>query len=295
VSGCDIASTGTGGISAGGGDRSGLTASGHRIEHNRIERFSRLARTYSPAIDVSGVGQQVLSNVIADGPHIGIRFAGNDHLIEGNDISRVCQEADDMGAIYAGRDASAYGNVIRRNYVHDIPFIPGMTVGRHAVYLDDQFCGTLIEENVFANIGGVVVLINGGRHNAVLNNVFVAGEGTAPDARVLAAVALTNIGMDRRRYGVAAASGGLPIPAGIDIYSAVYRQKYPQLAATASDEPEKPKFNRVEGNFVMGMRLVDFRIFWGTEADESMFTQFNTIQGNTQIHPGPGASRADSE
>ena len=98
VTNCTIHDTGAGGIALNGGDRKTLEPAGHYAEHNRITTFSRIAKTYTAAIHLGGVGNRAVGNRISGGPHAAIIFGGNDHLIEGNEISDVCGEADDMGA-----------------------------------------------------------------------------------------------------------------------------------------------------------------------------------------------------
>ncbi|MDB1921578.1 right-handed parallel beta-helix repeat-containing protein [Clostridium tertium] len=51
-----IYNTGTGGIYANGGDRITLTSANIKINENEIYNFSRIKKTYSTAINMSGVG-----------------------------------------------------------------------------------------------------------------------------------------------------------------------------------------------------------------------------------------------
>src|SRR4051812_7781241 len=53
-------------------------------------------------------------------PHAAMIVSGNDHLIELNDISRVCRETRDTGSIYMGRDWTQRGHTIRWNYIHHV-------------------------------------------------------------------------------------------------------------------------------------------------------------------------------
>lgn len=284
---CVIDATGAGGIILSGGDRKNLVGVGHRAENNTITNFSRLVKTYSPAIDITGVGNAAIANRISDGPHVGIRFAGNNHLIEGNDISRVCLEADDMSAIYAGRDVTARGTIIRDNYIHDLPPPIGFEkpIGCHGVYLDDQFCGTRVEGNVFRNIGGLNVVINGGRDNTVVNNVFIVSPEFAQHVSGIwrfAAIGISDIGMDPRRVG----QDGLP-PNPDDIpYDTPAYANYPNIAGILSDEPLKPKYNSIEGNLCLGLPLFFYHQFQGTGITESQILEWNRIADNRVFHPG---------
>ena len=94
--------------------------------------------------------QIVRDNIIEDSPHMAVYFDGNDHLIEGNRISRMCAEVDDAGAIYAGRDWTYRGNVIRGNVITDISR-GDPRENLSAIYLDDMLSGVTVEQNVIVN------------------------------------------------------------------------------------------------------------------------------------------------
>ena len=97
-------------------------------------------------------------------------FSGNDHLIELNEIHSVCCESNDAGAIYAGRNWTMRGTVIRYNYFHHISGFENR--GCVGVYLDDQFSGTEIFGNLFYKVA-TAAMIGGGRDCSIVNNVFV--------------------------------------------------------------------------------------------------------------------------
>ena len=112
----------------------------------------------------------VAHNLIHDAPHIAVIFGGNNHIIEYNEIYNVCYESNDAGAIYAGRDWTMRGTVIRYNYMHHISGFKGK--GCVGVYLDDMYCGTKIYGNLFYRVTRAA-FIGGGRDNIVENNLFV--------------------------------------------------------------------------------------------------------------------------
>lgn len=116
VMGCDIYGTGDGGISLRGGDRRTLTPANLHAENNHIHHWSRWNRMNRHGIAVFGVGNRAAHNLLHDSPHSAIDFRGNDHILEFNEIHDVCQEANDSGAIYAGRNWTMRGTVIRYNY-----------------------------------------------------------------------------------------------------------------------------------------------------------------------------------
>jgi len=170
VSGCEIDATGDGGISLGGGDRSTLTPAGLLAENNHIHHWSRWNRMNRQGIALSGVGNRAAHNLLHDAPHTAIYFHGNDHLIEFNEIHHVCSESNDAGAIYAGRDWTMRGTVIRHNYLHHLSGFEGR--GCIGIYLDDLFSGTLISGNVFYEVPRAAY-IGGGRDNRIEFNLFV--------------------------------------------------------------------------------------------------------------------------
>jgi hypothetical protein len=167
---CDIYDTGQGGIYLFGGDRSTLLPGELLAQGNRIHRFNRWVKTYRPAIFLSGVGNGARQNLIFDGPHTGLLFYGNEHLIELNDLHTLALETGDVGAIYTGKDWTARGTVIRSNYLHDIRG-PGKH-GSRGIYLDDQASGTVVQGNLFFRVNAPL-FIGGGRDNVADNNLFV--------------------------------------------------------------------------------------------------------------------------
>ncbi len=173
VNGCEIDGCGAGGVLLSGGDRATLKPSSHTVENCDIQDFSRRVRTYTPAVDLVGVGQIVRNNHIHQAPHFAIRYRGNDHLIEYNDIHDVCQEVSDAGALYAGRDWGSHGNIVRFNFIHDVRSAVYESAEVHGVYLDDCDSGHLVFGNLFYRIQGMAVLIGGGRDNRIENNIFV--------------------------------------------------------------------------------------------------------------------------
>ena len=118
VYGCDMYQIGKGGISLSGGNRTTLVSANLVAENNHIHHYSRWGRVYNAAIALQGVGNRAAHNLIHDAPHLAIAFGGNDHVIEYNEIYNVCAESNDAGAMYAGRDWTMRGHVIRYNYLH---------------------------------------------------------------------------------------------------------------------------------------------------------------------------------
>ena len=250
VVGCDIYQTGAGGIGLNGAGiyqrgerglgRKTLTPAGHFAENNHIHHYGRISRMYEAAISIAGVGSRATHNLIHDAPHMAIDFSGNDHLIEFNEIHNVCRESNDAGAIYAGRDWTMRGTVIRHNYLHNITGFQGN--GCVGVYLDDMFSGTKIHGNVFHQVTQAA-LIGGGRDCTVENNVFVDCQpALVIDARAM------NWGRYHVNTTMRTRLDAMPYK------SELWRKRYPELVNILDDEPAAPKGNVVARNISLGGR-----------------------------------------
>jgi hypothetical protein len=238
---CEIYNSGRGGIMITGGDRITLTPANHQVVRCHVHDYGRIVRMYSAGVAISGVGNRIANCRIHDAPHQAISFGGNEHVMEFNELFRVCMESNDAGAIYAGRDWTMLGNQIRYNYLHDIRGFENK--GCVGVYLDDFFCGTTIYGNVFTNVSRAA-MVGGGRNNSIENNLFIdcdpcihldaRGEGWAKSYFDGTTTEL----MDRMK-----AVG----------YKSKYYAKYPWLA-TAMDEPNPghPKGNKYLRNVGIG-------------------------------------------
>jgi len=174
------------------------------------------------AIAIYGVGNTVSHCYIHDAPAMAVLISGNNHLIEYNHFEKVCTESSDAGAVYAGRNPSAQGTVIRYNFFDSVTQPDNMVC---AVYLDDGTCGYKIYSNVFyrcgnsGNFGGFGAFhINGGLENYMTNNIFVeckkAYGGTSwPDKKWVDY--LTNVVRNRFKA--------------VNIESKIYQNAYPML------------------------------------------------------------------
>lgn len=238
VAGCDFYNLGDGGIHLSGGNRRTLTSAKLYADNNHIHHYGRWNNTYKPAISADGVGAKITHNVIHDAPHQAIAFAGNDHLIAFNEIYEVCTQSNDAGAVYAGRDWSMRGTVIRNNYFHDISGLGGQ--GAVAVYLDDMMSGISIENNIFWKTQKMAVQLGGGRDNIVRNNIFVGTElAVATDARGLG---WARGSFDSMQMNLAA----------VPYRESPWRERYPTLVTILQDEPMTPKGNLIERNVFFG-------------------------------------------
>lgn len=235
IAGCDIYQTGDCGIELSGGDRMTLTPARNFAVNNDIHDFSQWVSTYRPAIQLSGVGNRVAHNSFHDAPHSAIIFHGNDHILEFNEVYRVCMETSDAGGFYIGRDFGARGNVIRYNYFHHMG-----TADVRSVYLDDDASGVRVYGNVFykAKMG---VCIGGGRDNVVENNIFVdCNPSVHVDARGLNWAKPTVDGLMLERLRA------------VNYTQPPYSARYPELVNLYSDDPGAPKYNSIARNVSFG-------------------------------------------
>lgn len=256
IENCDINGTGEGGVRLAGGDRPSLTRADLYVRNCRIEDFSRLGRMYRPAIHLEGVGNIAHGNYISDAPHTAIWFAGNDHLIELNEITRVLTDTTDAGAVDTGRDWTARGTIIRNNFLHDLRGSRGGYEVK-GIYLDDFTSGVMVEGNVFLRVEQPM-FIGGGRDNTVRGNLMIGSEpGIHIDGRGLTWNGELVWNTDRE---LRTRLDAMPIA------SSHWAKRYPELTNILADEPARAKRNRVEGNlFVSG---VPYRIYPEVELSE---------------------------
>lgn len=240
-----ISHTGGGGIACSGGDRATLTPSGNVISHNDITNIAYWHRTYLAGIEINGVGNQVCFNKIHDVPHFAIVFQGNNHLLEGNEICNACAETGDAGAVYAGRDYTCRGNVIRYNYIHDIVGFKGKGAnGAFGLYFDDCVSSAEVYGNVFANISKYAITLGGGRDFHIHNNTF---------CRCKYAMSFDNRGevwLGEEKL--------LKHLQEVPYQSEVWKKAYPKLCGILRDEPKKPKGNSFVGNTLIESGSVHF-------------------------------------
>jgi hypothetical protein len=176
--GCDIHTIGRRATEVIGGDRETLTPARHFVENCQIHNFGRIDRTYTPAIQLEGVGNRVAHNLMYDCPSSVMRIEGNDHLIEYNDVHSAVRESDDQGAMELFRNATYRGVVFRYNRFRNVGKTgTGAAVhGQAAIRFDDAISGMLVYGNLFvrsANGHFGAIQMNSGRDNLMDNNIFV--------------------------------------------------------------------------------------------------------------------------
>lgn len=237
IQGCMFYQLGTGGIILDGGDRKTLTAAENEVTQCEFYDVNRWNKTYNPPIMLRGVGNRVTHNYLHDAPHAAILLSGNNHLIEYNEIARVCQNADDMGAIYMGRNPSERGNHIRYNYFHEIESENSRVT---AIYFDDGTGGGRVFGNVFYKTGGSkfgAVFVHGGHDHIFENNVFVECQR-----------AFGNTYWKNQRWNerVKSKQWVKRLRKEVDITQPPYTTEYPELKDFY--KPQKPRINKVMNN-----------------------------------------------
>jgi len=251
VTACEMSQIGDGTIEIRAGDRERLTPCNHRVTHCHIHDFSQWVRCYTPAVQIWGVGATVSHNHLHDAPHSAIIYWGNENVISYNQIHHVTLETGDCGAIYTGRDYTARGNVVARNWIHDSG---GVGMGSMGIYLDDCVSGQILVSNVLERCTRAV-FIGGGRDNLVRGNLLVdcqpalAVDGRGMDDRPV----WRNMVISTLKERLLAMRPDQP----------PYSERYPELAATlayyrvADDVGEAgphipPEGNEIAGNVSVG-------------------------------------------
>ncbi len=168
---CTVYDTAGGGIALSGGDRPTLTPANNIAEGCEIHDIARWHKTYLAAIELNGVGCTASENKLYDLPHFAIVFQGNNHIIEKNDIKNACYSSNDAGAIYAGRDWTCRGNIIRYNYIHDFP--GRANVGCIGIYFDDAMSSAEVYGNTIVGSIQAGIELGGGRDFKIHHNTFI--------------------------------------------------------------------------------------------------------------------------
>ncbi len=278
----EITGTGQGGIVLSGGDRETLTPGACRAENNLIHDWSRIYKTYQPAVTLEGVGNVCAHNEMFNSPHEAITYSGNNHLIEYNDIHDVCLLSDDAGAIYSGRRWDWYGTVIRYNALYDLGANGHKPCG---IYLDDALSGQTVYGNILVNVPGYALHIGGGRDNAVENNIVVnAGKPVSYDDRAREGALDSGSGW-AEHFGE---NGGVwKLLFESPWQSDVWKKAFPASAKISSDFSDKD--NKLFGanpalSTVIGNLIFDDEESIGNVAD-SVYT-FSTVDNNAVLGLG---------
>ncbi|MBQ3553111.1 MAG: right-handed parallel beta-helix repeat-containing protein [Clostridia bacterium] len=276
VDSCHVYNLGYRGIEIGGGDLITLERGDNVATNNWVHDFGQTTKTYAPGIGIGGVGTIVRNNLIHDGPSSGITFSGNDTLIERNEIHSVMKEGADMGVMYFGRSTLDRGQVIRENIIHDMAS-DSAHGGQNGIYLDDMGAQVDIVDNLFYNLDGCAVFVNGGRDNHVENNLFI---------NCTTAMDLTDIGM---------ASGW---DYNLDFFKQFLLKdtdrhlsepyaKYEHLANILEDDPLMPKYNTFKNNVaykVDTLEKISNFVSGGSTLTPADVRKVNTWESNVMVN-----------
>jgi hypothetical protein len=180
VYGNDISKTGAGGITIYGGNWTNLTSANNVAENNLIFQPGVFAKSGS-GILLEGVGHRASHNLIYSCPRAGIRFDGNNIVVEYNYIHDVNLETDDTGAIYTegGDWVRSRGSVIQFNHIHGSlgygfsSGVRGTPKAAYGVYIDNQSVGVDVLGNVIDRCSLAGIMFNGALECHANNNIVL--------------------------------------------------------------------------------------------------------------------------
>lgn len=164
IDGCNVRYCGLNGVILTGGDRQKLIPANNTLTNSRIIGAGQNNVSFGRLVILSGVGNKITKNVIANSGGIGMAYYGNDHVIEYNNFSNLVSAMDDCGGLYTNYNVSDTGTLIRYNFFNNVQSqLPGgyvtscstlKTHGTHAIYYDHLCWGEhTVQYNVFNNCG----------------------------------------------------------------------------------------------------------------------------------------------
>lgn len=232
------------------GDRKNLISSECYVKNCRLEKFSQYRKTQFPGISIGksvsagsgGCGFVISHNYFENSPYIAMWYETNDCIMEYNEFNNVCNDTSDVGAVYAGRNWSTQGNVIRYNYFHNITQINSASgYAVQAVYLDDCHSSTQVYKNVFYKCPSPA-LYGGGRYDTFENNmIFECKLPFVMDAR-------GEVWDDPWIVDESNPSSLYSKLKAFDYKNGVWAERYPYLTDILEDEPKIPKHNTIKNN-----------------------------------------------
>ena len=176
---CDVAHAGGGGILI-------LESRGNSVSDNHLHHLGEAYHHVGGIVIVgTGSSDNVLShNAIHDSSRYGISLKepGRNNLVEFNRIQNTNLETADTGGIEVTQQDRSFrsGSTIRNNLVADtIGFSSTFGVPTYmswGIYLDSFASGYEVSGNVVCRTWNGGIMLQGGRDNRVVNNVFVDGQ-----------------------------------------------------------------------------------------------------------------------
>ncbi len=256
VRGCDISRTGRGGITLSGGDRATLTPGRNRATNNYVHDFAEIYLTYQGGINLHGVGNVADHNEICRAPHSAMFYSGNENIIEYNDIHDVVLLSSDAGAIYAGYDWAASGNIMRYNRLENIG---GEGFAPDGIYWDDGLSGQTAYGNIFINVKKWSIHVGGGRDCVVENNIVVDSGHAALHYDDRNRDAFVHDGWAREAVNNPEKGHWAKLK-NVPYTDALWAEKYPRLASvktsfeTDPDDPDfpiNPAYSSMKNNIII--------------------------------------------
>ncbi len=170
IEGCEIADLGGSGILLNGGDKVKLERGNNIVSNCKIHSAGyTYCATQPNGVYVQGCGNSVQNCDFFDLLNSAVVIDGSMHTVRENEIYNVITNQSDAGAIYIGSGLLNFGNIIEKNYIHDVRDNNSACV---AIYLDDCSHGSTVAGNIIENVG-MGMLCGGGRNNAFQNNVMI--------------------------------------------------------------------------------------------------------------------------
>ncbi|OQO69274.1 hypothetical protein BH747_10225 [Enterococcus villorum] len=287
IENCVFHDLGGGGVYLSGGNTKTLVRGNNVVTNCEFYNISRL-KTYTPAIYLEGVGNTASENSIHDAPHMVIQIMGNDMLVTKNKIKNTCTNASDMAPIYAGRSWNWLGNEISYNRIENV-----LGNGNYGIYLDDNFSGMKIKNNLFINILSNPIFSNKGYGQQIDGNIYLTN---LPAVKYLSNhVSVNTRPIPNEKVLVYRYNDVLRLGDGtdysntqenIDLWYKHYQKDYPYLKQRyipeANDPNQESDLNSI---FVSSYQLLKHQIILGTGVSYSADQQFLTYQ-STEFNSG---------
>ena len=272
---CQVYDIGAGGVMLLGGDRRSIVRGDNYVEDCVLHDFNLIEKSNRPGVQMGGLGNRVSRCEIYHSATQAILMYGNDQLIERCDIHDVCQDVEDCGAIYYGRDPTYRGSVVRWNYFHDID-VPWNV---RAVYHDDGACACEVYGNIFNRISSPPVQIGGGSDIVYHDNIFMHLDCAAIkiDAR------LKTWGADRLPFHDERIA---------EMDSPAFRAHYPEFASYLAGDRAEPIRNVLERNVFYDVKWAFETVVWAdhdyNDTIEGTANFFSVMHDNWKTTANPG-------
>lgn len=149
--------TGRAGIKFEGGNRKEQITQSDAAENNFLENYATEFLSNTGGITTDGtVGVEIRNNTIHNDDSCAIWMAGNDDIIEYNEMYNVVKGIDDYGALYGSeKGATRQGVRMNHNYLHDVVYeATAGTTGFLAGFYSDanRNNGARVDNNIFVNV-----------------------------------------------------------------------------------------------------------------------------------------------